>query len=65
MKKLAASHVEDHQQSVQTEANNDKWDPQEMGSNEHTQQDGDKTPWTSLLTVLGQWPYLHCQSLHA
>jgi hypothetical protein len=31
MKELAASHVEDQQWSVQAEANNSKWDPQEMG----------------------------------
>jgi hypothetical protein len=34
MKELAASHVEGQQQSVQTEASNGKWSPQEMGSNE-------------------------------
>jgi hypothetical protein len=33
MKELAASHVEDHQQSAQAEASNSKWDPQEIGLN--------------------------------
>jgi hypothetical protein len=31
IKELVASHVEDLQQSVQAEASNDMWDPQEKG----------------------------------
>ncbi len=34
MKELATSHVEGKQWSVQAEASNGKWDPQELGPNE-------------------------------
>ncbi len=33
MKKLVASHVENHQRFVQLETNNGQWDPPEMGPN--------------------------------
>jgi hypothetical protein len=49
MKDLVVSHVEVLQQFVQAETSNGAWDAG-IGTQQTSQKDGNKLPWTSLLS---------------